>query len=1005
LSPLVLAAAMGLALSQGAAYAQSTTGSIHGTAPTGQDVTILIQNSGGLSRVVPVGASGRYNVGALPVGTYTVTLQRGGKAVQSRDNVTLLVGAGADVSFSDANQAANTRDLAGVEVTANALPPIDVTGVDSRTVVTAEQLERLPLERSAEAVALLAPGASSGSSYFTSSTGNNLVSFGGSSVTENAYYINGFNTTDPLNGLGGIELPYGAMAQEQVLSGGYGAAYGRSAGGVINMVGKSGTNEWHFGGQLLWTPKFAKSDQRDIYYVSGRSAGQIYDRNTGDKTWVETADAYFGGPLIKDRLYIFGAAEWERTQGSEVGAIDAPYKTQSRVEDPKVYAKLDWNINDSNILEVTGVSSKHSSSGSIYDYDYDSGKEGAFNALDTVSKYNAKIYTGKFTSYITDDLTASVLYGKMKGTYYSQVPDYDPTMPYIRSPDVENPAITGGRIIGNDQIVSSVPASGHRATNTNLRVDLTYQLGDHALSAGIDNQNASDINSGSLPSGPGYNWQYGQGNPTTYIIGKPGDDPYVDAPGAYPGGSQGYYVARYIRGSVASARTEQRAQYVEDSWQVNDRWLVKLGLRNDQFSNYTSAGVPSLRLTTPQWAPRVGFSWDVNGDSSFKIYGNAGRYYLALPASVALRGSSASLYTLEYFTYTGIDSNGIPTGLTPIANSRNGPISINYAYGNLNDPKAGTAADIKSQHQDEFILGFDKNLSEHWVYGAKATVRKLKTGIDDFGDINVVLDKLAASGVDMDTVNTIAMPNAYLFNPGSANTFRVPKLGGGYYLVPLTNAELGFPHLKRNYYGLNLYLEHAFDNKWFGRFSYLYSRSYGNMEGQVRSDIGQSAVSSTADWDYWQPEEYANGELANSRRHQLKAYGYYQIDPQWIVSGNLLVQSGTPRSCLGLYGPDQTNPGLGYGSYYHWCDGQPSRPGDVGNNPWQYILSVGVKYRPAWADHKLAFSLLVDNLLNQRVITQTSPIHGSSAAVVPGYNMAVGQTTPRYARFGITYDF
>ena len=74
-----------------------------------------------------------------------------------------------------------------------------------------------------------------------------------------------------------------------------------------------------------------------------------------------------------------------------------------------------------------------------------------------------------------------------------------------------------------------------------------------------------------------------------------------------------------------SFRVAQRAQYIEDSWRIYDRWLVKLGLRNDQFTNYGGTGCSYLRLTSPQLAPRVGFSWDVNGDSSLKIYGNAGR--------------------------------------------------------------------------------------------------------------------------------------------------------------------------------------------------------------------------------------------------------------------------------------------------------------------------------------------------------------------------------------------
>jgi hypothetical protein len=238
---------------------QATTGSIFGQVPAGSADSVMIKNTSGLTRQVSVDASGRYNADALPLGTYTVTLQHDGQTVDSRSNVTLRVGSGTEVSFGSAN----AKNLSAVTVTANSLPTIDVTGVDSRTVITSQQLATLPLGRSAEAIALLAPGVTEGSAYFSGPLGGALVSFGGSSVTENAYYVNGFNTTDPLSGLGGISLPYGAIDQQEILSGGYGAAYGRSDGGVISQVGKRGTNEWHFGGQIEWTPDDLKGDPKN----------------------------------------------------------------------------------------------------------------------------------------------------------------------------------------------------------------------------------------------------------------------------------------------------------------------------------------------------------------------------------------------------------------------------------------------------------------------------------------------------------------------------------------------------------------------------------------------------------------------------------------------------------------------------------------------------------------------------------------------------------------------
>src|SRR5688500_15405311 len=145
-----LTVALGLCFA-GGVQAQSTTGTIYGN--TGTGATVTVKNESGLTRTVSADASGRYTIGTLPVGNYTVTVERDGAVVGTR-NVTVRAGAGADVSFVAGD---NTLDT--VTVIGSVVNPIDTTAVDTRSILTSEQLERLPLARSAAAVALLAPGA------------------------------------------------------------------------------------------------------------------------------------------------------------------------------------------------------------------------------------------------------------------------------------------------------------------------------------------------------------------------------------------------------------------------------------------------------------------------------------------------------------------------------------------------------------------------------------------------------------------------------------------------------------------------------------------------------------------------------------------------------------------------------------------------------------------------------------------------------------------------------
>lgn len=1045
---LAMAIALGFGLT-GQAFAQSTTGTISGQAPAAAGESVQVTGGSGFNRTTSVDQSGRYSM-TLPVGTYSVTLLKDGAAVQTQKNITPTPGATLSVNFAAPAAAdvgaADAKTMATVSVSASAIPPIDVkSSVDSQTI-TAEQLKHLPVARSAEAIALLAPGTVSGAGALGKGpTGQSLVSFAGASVAENAYYINGFNTSDPLGNAGGVSLPYGSIEQQQTLIGGYDAQYGRTAGGVISQIGKSGTNDFHFGGQVLWQPASAGGTPGNTYYNNplvnsnplneGQHPGNILDYRNENKAWNTVYDGYISGPLIKDKLFIFLSAEVAKTQDTITQPISAGNQVQQKYSDPKFYGKLDWNITDNNILSLTGIKNTNQYQGQINDYNYANHTTGALTGYDQSTKNSFSIYIAKYTGYITDNLTVNAMYGKMSGTYYSESPQlagYDASLPNIiaSSAGNQNPAYTNGNS-GGITNVNQVPnpnLPGHESTSTNMRLDLEWKLGNHDITAGIDNVTTQDIGAGNYMSGPGYAWEYGKAaSATSPIAGTtPGTAPYVGPTGANPGtgAAQGYYVGQYKFLTDASVQVTQRAQYIKDDWQVAPNLLLNLGLRNDQFTNYNPDHQAYVRLTSPQWAPRLGFSWDVFGDSSMKVFGSAGRYYLALPSGVALREAGASTYTQSYFTYTGIDPNGIPQGLTPIASTPNGPVSLNGNYGQALDPQLVRSNNLKAEYQDSFKLGMSQQFATSYVYGVTGTVSKLRREIDDVGDTNVIVAQTIAQHPGIDPATIIApgsaggLPQSVLINPGSSNTFNVPNTMGGNYQTTVSPSQFGFPKASRKYYSLEAFLEHPFDGKWQGKIDYVFSKSYGTTEGPVQSNIGQggNSVSATEQWDYGQIMSYANGDQANDRKHVLKAYGTYQIATEWSASAIVQIASGTPKSCLGYYGPNQSNPGLGYGDgAYHYCGGIPTPGGSTGFTPWTHTLNLSLEYRPQWGDNKLGFQVQVQNVFNEQKVTQINPTYGST---LPGsgayptnsqvdalYNSAIYLEMPRVVQLGVTYDF
>ena len=1007
---LALGLGLGLGLVGTAALAQNVTGSIFGQISGQHGDTVTIRNADtGLERTAPVDNTGRYRFSSLPTGNYTVTLQNNGQTVTSRDHVMVTIAGGTEVSFGASASAAKT--LEGVSVVASALPAIDVSSVDTRTVMTAEQLQKLPVGRDISSVALLAPGVIQGSSY------TKAPSFGGSAASENAYYINGYPVTNPLTSVGYSTLPFDVIDQEQVLTGGYGAEFGRSTGGVINIVTKRGSNKWKAGVYTIWQPESLRSTPRNNYFPDTGfygpdnrtpTDGTLYLNRAHAQYWTSTVGAYVSGPLIKDKLFIYADMEMNRQEGSSVryysnssaanlnqGWSDYAYKM------PRWTAKIDWNINDSNILELTGNSDKTQYDAKYSPYSYVTDTHTGAQTGGSYTKDGGEMYVGKYTGYVTDDLTLTALYGTQRIDHYSSPWHYDPSCPYISSSaQSQAPGLT----YTSCQLTTStvlVPKAHDKTYGG--RFDIEYRIGDHDIRIGVDKQTALSLTGSNYPGG--YGWIYGwQGTATDPIDASHG----VSSPASAGGlGTQGYYVYRYYNTQLANVKTDQAAQYIEDRWQVNDRVLLSLGLRNEQFTNYNGDN-QSYASQRHQLAPRLGVTWDVFGDSTLKVFANAGRYHLAMPNNVAVRGASGSLITSEYFTYTGIDPHtGAPTGLSPVAVDHSkgytcgsgNAVSSNLECGESPDPRTVAAKGLKSHFQDEYILGAEYQLSPTYVVGAKATVRKLRSAIDD-------------------TCTPALGGRCFIFNPGVANTFLEQQDDGSFKEVTYTNAQMGFPSLKRKYAALDLFVEHTFADKWYGKIEYTFSHNYGNTEGQLNSDTdtgsgGQADVSVTQDWDLPYLMVGANGSLPNDRKHQIRAFGYYQLSSEWRFGATFQAASGRPLSCTSFW-PDATAPGLYNGSYYHYCGlpiagstGYVFTPrGTSGHTPWTYKLDLNVAYSPEWADNKLTFQMDVFNILNKQTPLYYNMRYATNRSTVnPLYQRVLDYTSPRTVRFTARYDF
>jgi len=989
--------------------AQSTaSGSVFGQVEAASGGQILIENAAnGFKRSVTVGDGGRFYISSLLPGHYSVQLIKDGKSVSTVE-VDVVAGQGAEAVF------AAVAKLDTVQVVGRARV-IDVSNTANVSTFSAKQLANLPIaNKDLNGIIALAPNTTAADPRYAGG-----VSIGGGAPSENSYYIDGFPVTNALTQLGSIELPFGAIQSAGVQTGGFGAEFGRSVGGVVNISTKSGTNKWEGGVQVTYDPNALTSKRKDLYYPNTGSNpttdGTVYLYRQGNHYSDYTYNGYVGGPLVQDKLFMFIAASQDISKSGYTNATPTSSTVGSlgwadqKDTNTRYFAKFDWLLTEDHRLQFTLLGDNYKSNIDYAGYDYSTHSktvaglsESAKNLGGTTPAVGGEAQVLHYVGNLTDDLTVNLMYGQSSSkhgqNYNGDISKPETTwttatkMPGLTYPTVAPNPLPGGQ---------TVIAAGAKETTKSLRLDIEYKLGDHLLRAGLDENRLKSIGAGETVAGGSW-WSYSRTTAGTFT-GSGGTipisqltSPIVDAT---DGKSYYYYARQYIFDDATAAQSNQSAQYIEDRWQATRNWLVTLGLRNESFVNKNGDGQTFLESKN-FFSPRLSSSWDINGDASLKVFGSAGRYSLQIPTHVAVRGASRSTYTVQYFAYTGVDATtGLPTGLSPTGD----PYSTNNEYGQAKDVKTVAAQDIKPTYQDEITLGIEKALTPKLKGSIVATYRTLKATIDDLCDARPFVAYAAANNIDTSNWGGFGCAS---FNPGSANTFLVDYSGtGNYTTVKLSAADLGFDKAKRTYTALDFSLEHPFSDGWFGKVTYTWSRSKGNTEGQTKSDNAQTDVAATSTWDNPELMQYSYGLLPNDRTHQIKAMGYYQINPEWMVGANFKFESGRPRSCFG--NRPNTPDSADYGNVFFYCNGVPVPRGTAGRTPSTTTVDMNIAYKPVWAKGvQLRFDVFnLFNRLTPVLYDETREISYDASSISPTYGRIMSYTAPRSMRLTAEYNF
>jgi outer membrane receptor protein involved in Fe transport len=327
------------------AFAQSsTTGSIEGqiTDPDGKVVpnaTVTVSGSNLISaQTAQTDDQGRFRVLNLPPGRYTVTVAATAgfaETARSEIEVNLSRTSTADVQMKVAGASAE------VTITDTSGATVDVNANTTGTNVSNEQFNNLPTQRTVQSLYTIAPTVSR-SGLRDASGRDRDPSVGGSSGPENNYILDGVNTTDPAFGGSGANLPFEFVQEVEIKTGAYGAEYGKSTGGIFNVITKSGGNEVHGDAFGYFTTKGLVRETKNFPFTGAAPSG-FSEIDAGID---------IGGPIKKDKLWFFGAFNPQQRKNTFLTQT-FHQEVENKITTPFYSGKLTWGINQNNTLTLS----------------------------------------------------------------------------------------------------------------------------------------------------------------------------------------------------------------------------------------------------------------------------------------------------------------------------------------------------------------------------------------------------------------------------------------------------------------------------------------------------------------------------------------------------------------------------------------------------------------------------------------------------------------------------
>jgi outer membrane receptor protein involved in Fe transport len=786
----------------------------------GVTVTISSEVLTEAGRTAVSNENGEFRFSALPPGTYVATAEMDGFQTETLSAIRVGINATATANFV---MYAELRET--VVVTSEA-PLVDVSASAVGNSYSAEFIKDLPTTREFTALMKVSPGVAESST----GGGDRTIAFG-ANMQSNAWHIDGLEASAPETGSVWIYANPDAIEEIQVLGIGAPAEYGNMLGAAFNVVTKSGSNQlkgtfnaYYQDDSLTWSD--------DDYLVEESE----FREWTLQEWWDVTAT--LGGPIKRDKVWFFAAYEYWRENfawpGIDPNLVRTGYSDQYDL-------KLSFQFDPQNRVDLKGSFAEWGGPESYPNTDADATPTGEFGE-DTMWALN-------YLSIFSPDTFLEVRYSGWEtwDDYLSLTGATEPFIDY--SPPGGGPAQYSGGIIypwlydtGTQQV---------DATLSHFVDD--FLQGDHDFKFGVRYGDGYAETKGALNGRYYYRYEYYPGYPYYYRVEY---QPY-------------YY------GNDQTALSF----FVDDSWKVNDRLTLNLGVRYDRLEgilpafpeldvdgNPTGGRKPAIDpvFTWDNVSPRLGFAYSAGADQKTVVRGSFGVYY---------DGN------------VGGDWNAPPPD----------PVEWTWSYsqfrnGPWSDPEPWFQAETVSVDPNldaprtlQYALGFEREFKNRYAIGATLVYKDTTDliGFENLGD--GVYEEVTF--IDPFTGNEFTLLDEVV-----QSTIRRGNRPGFTAIGELDEYW-------QEYWGLMLTFDRRFADWWSLKAHYTYSESTGlipRMLSQTQFNPPYGFI-----FDGRDPNNFVNAReqhLQGDRPHMFRAQGNFDLPWNLRASTNINLMSGKPYS-------------------------------------------------------------------------------------------------------------